>query len=141
MIDLRCRGKRLNGGEWVFGGYTKLNNERHFITDLNGVAYPVDPDTVGRYIGIKDINNCEVCEHDIVRIDPFLLRQFDINEPVGKVYYHKGIFFVGRKERLIDSVYALSDLNFILRGEVIGNIFDNPDLLEEAYYAGKHEAN
>lgn len=140
-VEFRCRGKRLNGGQWVDGYYTHLDySDCHFIADDNGNCYPVDPNTVGRYVGIKDIKGRNVCEHDIVRLTKDVACIFSLPE-YGIVNYHYGSFYIGSRHELRSTANCITDINYILRGEVIGNIFDNPDLLEEAYCAGKHETN
>lgn len=82
-----------------------------------------------RSIGLKDKNNSEIYEHDVLKIQTYDLCSKKINdEYLGVVCFSKGGFFV-----LTDKYHR----DFCLWGvgtgtmEVIGNIHENPELLDE----------
>ncbi len=132
------RGKRVGNGEWVEGYYVCLNVDRHFIytgyaeTDC-GTYYPdcheVIPETVGQCTGLKDKNGKLIFEGDIAKFKRFG------NSRIGKILFnHKTAGFefwwnvaVGAYGEKATHNANLSVCDEI---EVIGNIHDNPELLE-----------
>lgn len=142
------RGKRLDNGKWVQGFYCKHDTvkvcfttddpkSKHLIiTDgfcdwgfeppLQGVE--VDPATVGQYTGLKDCKDKPVFEGDIVRLFSDVKRTFDISD--GEVKWCRGAFVVGNGDGFRSSLSVVASYDWVLRGEVIGNIHDNPELLE-----------
>ena len=69
MREILFRGKRLDDGQWVCGGYAKkaVNNrvaiiQQHANSFYGIIAVEVDPKTVGQSIGRKDKNghNCRL---------------------------------------------------------------------------------
>lgn len=78
------------------------------------VCYEIDPDTLCQYTGLKDKNGKKIWENDIVKL-PGLY-----GNEVGVVEYLCCAF------RVRNSAYG----SIQLCGEVIGNIFDNPELLK-----------
>jgi len=85
-----------------------------------------------QYTGLKDKNGKEIYEGDIVKIDKDVAEMFQVNLK-GVIKYIGGSFIVYDKSTysLLSTMYNLTDCNYCLRGEVIGNIYDNPELLEE----------
>ena len=130
MREYLFRGKRLDNGEWVegdlrHGGYF-LNDPSVYIcvpfadTIMN---CPVDPNTVGQYTGMKDKNGKRIFEGDVLLLD-------DIK---GIVNYCTGCFCV----RLSGPDYLYRNnpaidicMNEYPGLEVVGNIHDNPELIE-----------
>ena len=111
--EIKFRGKRIDTGKWVYGYLA----DESYINDINTVdlsSVEVDPDTVGQYTGLKDRNGKEIYEGDIVR---------HINGFIDEVKYRYGGFHP------IDKILWEVQKNLV---EVIGNIHDNPELLEDA---------
>ena len=134
------RAKRTDNGEWVIGlpGYDIDGN----ITEIevyrgheDCVTYEVDPSTFCQCVGIKDKNGKLMWENDIAR------RKIFDREVIGIVKW-LDIGFTGfrlevTKEDGWKTFYAIGrgtyddDMGERCGDEVIGNVFDNPELLEE----------
>ena len=138
MREILFRAKRLDTGEWVEGffssetfyGYTP-NDDRVFIIQKGtGFYCPVDPATVGQFTGLVDKNGRRIFEGDVVRHH---------NDNPDSEIEEKGVVFWDEKycgwrrtsngqfhHGIVDT-YRLSPECLY---EVIGNIHDNPELLE-----------
>lgn len=89
--------------------------------------FSVNPDTVGQYTGLTDKNGTKIFEGDIVKIpedyDEYSMCAGEIYE----VYFKDGAFRMKPKyDKHCRGYYVEYDKEF----EVIGNIYDNPKLLE-----------
>lgn len=120
--NFRARDQR---GNWhvglltfMFGQYAIVNE-----TDENTV-YLIDKETVGQSTGLKDKNGVEIFEGDVLYYIPF---ESHINDSI--VVFEKGSFC---KKMLRNG--KLTSVKFIdsEEYEVIGNIHENPELLEVA---------
>lgn len=110
-------------GRWIYG---YLADEDYINSpELEG-EFLVDKDTVGQYIGVPDKNGKEIYEGDIVR--NFLC----IDDHMDKLYEYGTVAY--DDETFGFSVFDNENnkLNIVYMGniEIIGNIFDNPELLE-----------
>ena len=126
------KAKRIDNGEWVQGscvytfapskGYVVgIMVESYFIVEENGNMVSIDKNTICQCTGLKDKNGNLIWENDIVKF-----KRRDDKEFVGEISYveHYGAFFVIHSGCSDNQLYAFGDY------EVIGNIFDNPELLE-----------
>lgn len=126
MRTIKFRGKRKSNAEWVFGDLLNgLEGDRYIIITHNEgvIKYEVNPDSVGQYTGQKDANGKEIYEADIIR--------HKVSNFFGIVAWHKHSYFciVDDPEQSTDKRnlgYMLDAYDFI----VIGNRFDNPELLK-----------
>ena len=89
------------------------------------VRTDVDKETVGQYTGLKDKNGKEIYEGDIVKV--FTSKKWRIGIII---YEHSGftIDVTNNKELKYGRTSIIENLT-----EVIGNIYDNPELLREMY--------
>ncbi len=136
MREIEFRGKRIDNNEWIYGYlivdeisdkyyiFSKGNccNETDKIGEegvLHILTFEVIPETIGKYTGLKDKNGKKIFEGDIFSLgdkrilyivewidNGFQGRQNGNSSTVGLTYWNSDI-------------------------EVIGNIYDNPELLKE----------
>ena len=115
------RGMSQSG--WVYGGITE---DKNFIVSKFQFI-PVDPNTVSENTKIVDKNGVEVFEGDIIKFN-----HEDTGEKIGYVEYDsascsfKFYKMGGIKTRNLSGSWIYRNCY-----EVIGNIFDNPELLKE----------
>lgn len=117
------KGKRVDNGEWVTGSLIICEDGTYKIAtsyidgDTNIAilicAYDVDKDTICQCTGLKDKNGELIWENDIMEYKWFRISKIDV------VKYAPPMFTYSKVMRW--------DLGI---DEVIGNIFDNPELLE-----------
>ena len=122
-------------GTWVYGSYLSYPTAQ--IVDLED-EYVVDPATVGQFTGLCDKNGVKIFEGDIVKTHYANAVKSDFIETV---VFHNGRFCANSKisetgkwwTSLADGVPHVSfDKSVYMEScKVIGNIDDNPELLEE----------
>lgn len=144
MREILFRAKAINrekgfhrtnykNGDWVFGLITRLYDEEFKflpseMTDINGISgIEVDYRTVGQYTGLTDKNGDAIFECDIV-VD----HESDLYGEVIFATAQDG--FDGISGFMVNDIHdGLKNYNgFWHLVEVIGNIYDNPELLKEA---------
>ena len=122
MREILFRGKRIYDGKWSESTYPY--GEIHGGT----VTYDYFPESVRQYTGLTDKNGKKIFEGDIISTP-----KYGIDNGNGHNFSGKDKFVVG----FADGTYHLENKlrKFCLRPdstcEVIGNIFDNQELLKE----------
>lgn len=132
--NIKFRGKYTKTKEWVYGYAVKRGSEwfiDYETTDwisqspLGKIEYrkiKVDERTIGQYVGFSVPNCSEIFADDIVEFKVFDgLAEF---KGIGKVHFENGEF-------RLNSIHSLWD--YVRNGEieVLGNIHDNPELLNK----------
>lgn len=127
MREILFRGKRVRGGEWVFGSFFSPNRIAVRIGEEIYASDIVSHETVGQFTGLYDKNGKRIFEGDIIA--PTVLS----NVPPCEVMFDvaEGQFVV--KDACGDFHGALANYGRIFdnRYTVVGNKWDNPELLEE----------
>jgi uncharacterized phage protein (TIGR01671 family) len=131
MRDILFRGKRKDGGFWLVGDLRQWSKTRKGIFDYAlKTTSEVDSETVGQFTGLTDKNGKKIFEGDIVRYTKRCLGGEDV-PVVNVVEFAEGGFGVNNyfiNHWLWNSIDGNTQLSDI---EVIGNIHDNPELLEK----------
>ena len=111
---------------WVYGDLVReLETGRTFILDLShfteetklsDVMMEVDPKSVGQFTGLKDKNGKEIYEGDILILKPWGVdKSIEVVKDMVELLQEYGHY---------SAEYGYKEI------EVIGNIYENPELLK-----------
>ena len=119
MREILFRGKRLCNGKWMHGSLLHYEDGDRYICcgKFRPNHYRVNPETVGQFTGLTDKNGKKIFGGDVIQVggDVYLCYWVDGNCEWG----------IRNKKESMGIAYVLSPCL-----EVIGNIHDNPELLE-----------
>lgn len=131
MREILFKAKRTDNGEWV-DGYVVRKHGLYFIYDIvNSEScrqniYEIDPETLCEFTGRCDKNKKRIWENDI------LMAHLDESYPEDVTYETVewgAAGWVTHEANSIDREY-LGEFD-TEHYEVVGNVFDNPELLQE----------
>lgn len=142
MREILFRGKRIDNSQLVYGSLDCRPDGKFYIICYknidNGIIrtneYRVKPDSVGQYTGLTDKNGKKIFEGDILAIKFYPRYSMRVSwdgkpDAVAKVFWDFSAFRL-RAKNDVDIRYAdFCDICFQETG-IIGNIHDNPELLE-----------
>lgn len=119
MREILFRGKGVCG-RWFEGGYYENNTGKYIISPAL-VARLIIPETVCQFTGLTDKNGRKIFEGDIVK--------YSVNT-VGIINYATACFCVHDIKNSNNPAMDIVFEAFPNGIEVIGNIYDNPELLK-----------
>ena len=128
MREILFRGKRIDNGEWKYGYLYGIWEQGYILWGMtNNVPnmVEVDPETICQYTGLTDKNGKKIWEGDI--LEGHLDDKFPEDVTREKVIWHESGWKT--EEPGCDDKEYLDEFdteNF----EVVGNVYDNPELLE-----------
>lgn len=151
--EIKFRGKMIPENEWIFGTilripappvcFGKSETDKYYIQfpdprympDWNMpykmVQGEVNADTIGQYTGLHDKNGKEIYEGDIVLLDCYYYEEPAFDGEFKVIYDDiNGMWLLVDLENK-DRGFAFGEIRSYYKAEieVIGNIFENPELL------------
>lgn len=140
MREILFRGKRTDCGEWVEGDLIQAFRGNQLsacsIMPYTPTAYcwKVDPETVGQFTGLTDKNGKRIFEGDIVKGIAYSVERIGVIVWIDEiasfgVRYFKSVNSTAWENSSILRCASMGKTDEFA-AEIIGNIHDNPELLE-----------
>ena len=130
MREILFRAKREDNGEWAYGYYVRLPDAAGSASmihtparnpDESNSSHFIRSSTIGQYTGLTDKNGTKIFEGDIVRY----------GDTIHKVVFEQrnGTAYFGLVYSPIETL-PFGHYQDLRQLEVIGNIYENPELIE-----------
>ncbi|MCM1075983.1 MAG: YopX family protein [Bacteroides sp.] len=145
-IKFRGRWQTTSGKyEWEYGVpytswegqtailYQSVRGDTDYFRALSMSAREVDPSTIGQFTGLYDRNGSEIYDGDIIfsRLNNVVVVKYGYKEHIVK--HGRFTDSISGYGWIVENIQnRLTDFldNDFIGGEVIGNIYDNPELVE-----------
>ena len=122
MREIKFRGKSILTDEWFYGDLVHSADKKRTAILVNDKdSYDeceVAPETIGQFTSLYDCDGKEIFEGDIL----------DFNGLTVEVRFVRGAFALLVNGNLDDELYG--DCRTDLFAKVIGNVYENPDILK-----------
>ena len=138
MKEVKFRGKRIDNDNWIYGLIVKTSFNWYILKKGSDGFYDdckVELKTIGQYTGLKDKNEQEIYEGDILQLESpkrhytggYIAGKYELGDTVI-VSFKEGNFIDEWTEKpLHERIYGI--VHRKIEHEVVGNIYENPDLL------------
>ncbi len=125
MREILFRGKSVDDGTLIEGDLSHCvvvgeTHIRRIEDNLSTTTHRIDPETVCQYTGLTDKNGRKIFEGDIIN---------DIDYGIMKCIYLHGSFVWYKEDG-----FKIECMKYVPVIEIIGNIFDNPELIDSNLY-------
>jgi hypothetical protein len=123
-LEIKFRAKSIHSNEWVYGNFIHskrfegCTNKYRIHDKDSGMESDINPETVGLFSGIIDRDKIEIYNGDIFKLGA--------ERQLFEVRFEHGCFLAFRK----DTQYGLIGELKMMFIKVVGNIYDNPELLK-----------
>ena len=157
MREILFRGKAIKdinpdftvNTQWVYGYYAKIKpctgiygkKEEYIEEEIPKIisgqeAITVNPNTIGQYTGLKDKNGKKIFEGDMVKcydknVDESFFAIIMFGNPNGFYNYGWQLKPIGKTDFNVDILCWVDMEDAGAYIEIIGNIYENPELLED----------
>lgn len=127
MREIKFRGKDMESYKWVYGNLCNTCGDESGAMCID--CFVVDPATVGQYTGLRDAKGVEICEGDVLGFPNGPKKYFTVS--IGDYsdsftgFSQYGVYSTATDDETVIGLHS----NGAEMTVVIGNIFDNPELL------------
>ncbi len=142
MREIKFRGKKIDSNEWIFGWLRQsgqqeiqkangqyVRTEKYYQIQNNKYHFEfVTEETIGQYTGLKDKNGTEIYEGDIFEVINSHEERFIVWVEYSEKYAE---FVIRHSSNIVIDNEPLGDIDTAKTVIILGNIHDNPQLLEE----------
>ena len=139
MREILFKAKRIDNGEWIEGHYTECRGETFIGIDTSSIFeifcppvirwFKVSSETLCQFTGLYDKNGNKIWENDIVNHNgEYATVKFGTYCSSFDCESYNWGFYVDFPEK----TFYRKELGYWRRkAEIAGNVFDNPELLQE----------
>lgn len=149
MREIKFRGYDKFDKRWVYGYGLHQSifidgSSNAYVTAGIREVFIVDKESTGQYTGLKDKNGVKIYEGDIVRRPAYseeerdyigdIVGLYHIPEKIGEVIMYEGAWclkFELNGKKVLNPFFEMMEFDRFDLIEVIGNIYENKNLLEE----------
>lgn len=140
MREILFKAKRIDNGEWIEGDLSyHVHDGDVYVFPANGYdspdCYEVDSETVCEYTGLTDKNGRKIFEGDILKKVLLPTKRIENNFRIAFIPVKSCFSAVDLDGSNVTFVSDYINKNYEI--EIIGNIFDNPELLRSTEEAAE----
>lgn len=142
MEKYLCRGKRIDNGEWVEGSLVQTVGGSYIVVPYKhetilgeGSVIEIDPSTICWCTGLKDDDGTLIFKNDVLSLKDEISKcewkaVVKFGNPNGEYNWGWQLVPITECDANKDILLWIETGMEYMHCEVIGNVFDNPELLE-----------